>query len=69
MASKRNQRRRACERKQRHETHGQAVAHVIALARIGHHGLHAYHCPFGDHWHVGHLRDIDWRAARGKGKE
>lgn len=58
MASRRRQRRRGCNQKQRHLTSTEAYAHVQALVRCGRaHGfLHIYRCQFCDGYHVGHAK-------------
>ena len=69
MASKRNQRRKACGDKHRHESQTQAIAHAVHLRKRGDGQLHAYHCPHCHHWHVGHLTKKARQAARAKGKQ
>lgn len=46
--------RACCEGKQRY---GKRAAHRAArkLNWAQNEGVHAYPCPFGQHWHVGHL--------------
>lgn len=57
MASKRAQRRRACEGKHRYDSEGQARAAIAALhARKGYQGrLRAYRCPHCNGYHFGHM--------------
>lgn len=67
MSSKRHLRKKSCEGKQRHASQCEAVAHVIHLTKHGERGLHAYRCPFGDHWHVGHMSKRAKQARRAQG--
>lgn len=59
MSSKRHIRRRGCEGKQRHTTHGRAAAHIRSL-RASHNyrpeWLQVYRCKFCKGYHVGHAR-------------
>lgn len=56
MASKRRIRRKECGDKHRHATRAEAVSHLVSLRKSGRVSgdIHAYRCPWGDHWHVGH---------------
>lgn len=53
MSSKRGVRRRSCGRKNAYRDEATALG-VVVVARKRGHRLHAYHCDFADHWHVGH---------------
>jgi hypothetical protein len=55
MASKRRQRRRACEGKIPHASEQAAHAALWRLQNAGkaRPGTRVYRCPFGNHWHVG----------------
>lgn len=55
MASKRRQRRRQCDGKQKHATEGEAIAHAASLMRSGktHKWLTPYRCKFCEWFHVG----------------
>lgn len=54
MASRRNDRRRACDGKKRLI---ELVAVRVAREMSRRHGEHirAYHCRYCGHWHVGHV--------------
>ena len=54
MASRRAERRRACERKKRYER-DEAVKVMVQLRRKGEPHMNAYHCRYCGGWHVGHL--------------
>ncbi len=54
MASKRHLRYKICERKQKHVTQTQAVAHVISYNRLFMSKIHSYKCPYCHNWHTGH---------------
>lgn len=65
MASKRHQRRRTCQSKQRHASAAAAWAHAFHLRhKTGSQGYVAYHCAWG-HWHAGRQsrRDLARREA------
>lgn len=55
MSSKRRIRRRQCKSKKVYADEGQAAAAIRLMDQrgIARTGLHAYKCPFGNHWHVG----------------
>ena len=56
MASKRAQRRRSCEGKQKHPDRWAAQAHRYKLEKTqGALGLTIYRCRFCGQWHVGHI--------------
>jgi hypothetical protein len=44
------------------------VPHASAAdaSRVLHRGLTVYRCPFGDHWHLTHLRRARSRTTRGR---
>lgn len=48
-------RERACGRKRRHRTRAAAMTAVRSLTARGARRLTPYRCPWGQHWHVGHL--------------
>lgn len=52
MASKRQLRWRSCEKKIKHNTQPEAVAHLIRLKRKGGQSS-TYKCKFCGGWHVG----------------
>jgi len=52
MASKRRLRRRSCANKKQY-TRGDAIK-AAKQRRAKGVWIHAYHCAFGDHWHIGH---------------
>lgn len=57
MASKRRVRRRQCGRKQRFESHTQAMDAMHSVIRAGKTRggwLHIYHCRFCNGYHFGH---------------
>lgn len=60
MSSLRRLRRKACDGKQRHESHDRAAAHIKSLRHaFGHDGtwLRVYKCKFCKGYHVGHARE------------
>ncbi len=63
MSSKRRQRRKACLRKVRHDSHAAAETTAKVTTR-GRHRLHAYHCPHCTGWHIGHPTGRQRHAAR-----
>lgn len=71
MASKRNQRRKACERKRKYLTMDEAVQDAMVLRKknLGH-VLDAYQCGHCGAWHVGHrpkkVRDALANKHRGR---
>ncbi len=76
MASKRHQRRRACEGKKRHRSPHAALLAVRGTLRqiderytivsASDRNLHAYHCPHCGFWHVGHPAGSTAGARRRK---
>jgi hypothetical protein len=54
MASKRHQRRKACEWKRSHPTQAEAVSASLSLRRHTGERTRAYRCPFCGLWHHGH---------------
>lgn len=69
MASKRRQRRNACEGKQQHATRQLADDHLWSLNRAGNAGkMSSYHCKFGDHWHVGHMDARNRQSASARAR-
>lgn len=38
-----------------YSTQTQAVAALMRLRSKGEERIHTYKCPYGNHWHVGHL--------------
>jgi hypothetical protein len=56
MASKRHQRKKACDGKKRHDTFLEAAKAAEAMRDIHCQFLHAYRCPHCKHYHVGHSR-------------
>jgi len=54
MSSKRAVRRRSCGRKNSYSDEATALGVVVAARKKRGQRLHAYHCDFADHWHVGH---------------
>lgn len=41
-----------CERKQKYRDRAHAVS---VLRRLSDSHVHPYRCPFGNHWHLGHV--------------
>jgi hypothetical protein len=54
MSSKRNLRRKQCERKIRHASAGAARHFGQQIVRRGGDELNVYHCEFCGGWHLGH---------------
>lgn len=64
MASKRHQRRRACSGKQQYtREYALIVARRMCIQYPGQ-KLWAYHCKFGNHWHVGHPPAVEVQRLR-----
>ncbi len=63
VSSKRRQRRKACQRKVRHDSQA-AAANAAKVTTGGRHGPHAYHCPHCTGWHIGHPTGRQRHAAR-----
>ena len=54
MASKRNQRRKACKDKVRHETREAAGSALRKIPPKHRHKMHVYPCPHCGGFHIGH---------------
>ncbi len=66
MASKRHQRKKACEWKRSYATQAAAVAAVIGLRKRTGDSTRAYRCPFCGAWHHGHTARRTKQALRAK---
>lgn len=66
MASKRHQRRKACENKDK-LTQGDAHARAMAASRRQGESIHAYRCPHCKRYHTGHVTAQQKAARRAKG--
>ena len=54
--------RARCQRKRRYRNHAQAQAVVVRMRAQGFaqdRPIQAYRCPFGPHWHVGHMLSLE----------
>ncbi len=54
MSSKRGKRRKSCKGKVRYTTRQEAINAAFLITQQAGSNLAAYHCRFGDHWHIGH---------------
>lgn len=66
MASKRNQRRKACEGKRSYTTLTDAVSASIGLRKRTGSVTQAYRCPHCGHYHHGHTASKGRRAIRAR---
>ena len=64
MASKRAVRRKTCSSKTTYFREVDAVGVAIIRSKAIGEKLHAYRCPFGQHWHVGHVPTQHKRTRR-----
>jgi len=62
VASKRKQRRKACDGKKRYDTHEEALSDAIYLQRRDRYPMRAYPCQFCGGHHVGHMPRKNIRA-------
>lgn len=62
MSSKRNVRRRTCDRKVRYETQEEASAARTRLFRSGSGGMNVYKCKFCGGYHIGHRNERQQKA-------
>ncbi|PKN07902.1 MAG: hypothetical protein CVU73_10915 [Deltaproteobacteria bacterium HGW-Deltaproteobacteria-8] len=62
MASKRRQRRKACDGKKRYPTHDEALHDAMYLQRRDGFHMRAYRCQFCGAHHVGHMPRKNVRA-------
>lgn len=69
MASKRHERRKACDGKKRYESRDHALADAMNLQNKEHWHMRAYHCQFCGGWHVGHMPKKNiWAMKRARGE-
>lgn len=66
MASKRHIHRKSCEGKRAFKTQEEAVREAGKASRFYSNYLTAYHCKFGNHFHIGHPPKEVRRALRAK---
>lgn len=66
MASKRHQRKKACEWKRSYPTLEAAVGASISLRKRTGDRTNAYHCPFCGRYHHGHTARRTRQALRAK---